>query len=302
MPCTRPLKAWKLNGKIQWVQPVKAEGLVSEITLPCGRCIGCRLIHAQEWATRITHESRMHDQSAFVTLTYAPEHIPPGNSLRYRDFQLFMKRLRKDLSPRKIRYYVCGEYGEQTRRPHYHCVLFGYIPPDGKYYKQTKAGTTLYTSDSLEARWQLGNTNFSVFEPAAGEYIARYITKKITGEMAQEHYQYVDESGKIWNREPEFGRSSSRPGIGAEWWKKYGEQARTFDAIGLTDGRETKLPRYYNKLWEREDPEGLAAAKKNRVLRAREKAREDKRAIVYGLEATEAIHNAKMRLYKRDKQ
>ena len=57
-----------------------------------------------------------------------------------------MKRLRKKLHPLKIRFFHCGEYGDKTRRPHYHALIFGYSFPDRKLFKKSKSGD-LYTSD-----------------------------------------------------------------------------------------------------------------------------------------------------------
>ena len=51
----------------------------------------------------------MHMFNSFVTLTYDDDHLPEYNSLNYKHFQDFMKRLRK--SHNGVRFYMCGEYG-----------------------------------------------------------------------------------------------------------------------------------------------------------------------------------------------
>ena len=101
-----------------------------EYMLPCGQCIACRLNRARDWSVRIMHEVQMHNGNAcFLTLTYNQENAPwvsdSHATLVKKDVQDFMKRLRKCLEPAKIRYYLCGEYGETYGRPHYHVIVFG---------------------------------------------------------------------------------------------------------------------------------------------------------------------------------
>jgi hypothetical protein len=90
--------------------------------VPCGRCIECVESRAKQWTVRLSHELTQHDESSFITLTYSDDQIPDDWKLRTRDVQLFLKRLRKDFD---LRYFVTGEYAPETRRPHYHGVLFG---------------------------------------------------------------------------------------------------------------------------------------------------------------------------------
>lgn len=107
MTCTRPVR------------------LSEEMIVPCGRCVNCRIAHSREWATRIIHEASMYDDTGFVTLTYDDEHLPEDGGLRKKDFQDFLKLLRYHLGDVKIKYYMCGEYGEKNHRPHYHAIMFG---------------------------------------------------------------------------------------------------------------------------------------------------------------------------------
>ena len=47
--------------------------------------------------------------------------------LYYRDAQLWIKRLRQQIFRKygeTVRYYIIGEYGTQSLRPHWHCLLF----------------------------------------------------------------------------------------------------------------------------------------------------------------------------------
>ena len=105
---------------------------VEVIKLPCGQCIGCRIDRTKQWAIRCIHESKLHNKNCFITLTFNDEHLDSAGSLQKRDFQLFMKRLRKRFPNDNIRYYHCGEYGEQLNRPHHHACLFNFDFPDKK--------------------------------------------------------------------------------------------------------------------------------------------------------------------------
>lgn len=70
--------------------------------------------------------------SYFVTLTYDTANVPLTEhkfmTLNKRHVQLFMKNLRYAQHGSKkscIKYYLCGEYGGMSYRPHYHVLLFG---------------------------------------------------------------------------------------------------------------------------------------------------------------------------------
>jgi len=123
-----------------------------QFVLPCGRCIGCRLERSRQWAVRMMHEASLHQDNCFITLTYDNEHLPKNASLVKRDFQLFMKRLRKAYPAVRIRFFHCGEYGEQYGRPHYHAILFGFDFPD-KYFLGKRNQFPVWRSASLERLW-----------------------------------------------------------------------------------------------------------------------------------------------------
>ena len=142
--------------------------VVSFVTVPCGKCIGCRLEYSRQWANRCMLELQYHDSSYFVTLTYNEEHVPrsyygnpetgealPSLTLCKRDFQLFMKRLRKRFSDDTIRFFMCGEYGPTTFRPHYHAILFGLHLDDLVPFSRSEQGFQYYTSESLQACWSV---------------------------------------------------------------------------------------------------------------------------------------------------
>src|SRR4051794_29862641 len=100
MPCFRPLKGYRARvtnpdtGKRSIVFNARKGFNDLPVDLPCGQCIGCRLERSRQWAIRCSHEAKLHEENCFITLTYAPEHLPPGGTLVVKDFQDFMKRLR----------------------------------------------------------------------------------------------------------------------------------------------------------------------------------------------------------------
>lgn len=201
------------------------------------------------------HESQLHRESCFITLTYNNENLPADGNLNKRDFQLFIKKLRFSLKNKRIRYYHCGEYGESLGRPHYHACLFGYNPKDLQLIKET-GGIRLYISPSLEKLWGLGYVTVGqvTFESAA--YVARYITKKITGTQAENHYQ---------GRTPEYTTMSRRPGIGKPWLEQYQNDIYPKDFVTIRE-KKVKPPKYYDKLYEHRDPQGYLSIKIRRKL------------------------------------
>jgi len=235
------------------------------MSVPCGGCIGCRLDHARSWAIRCVHESQMHQDNCFLTLTYDNEHIPEGGTLVKKHFQDFMKRLRFHVEPKEIRYFHCGEYGSKTFRPHYHALIFGWDFPDKRLF-QVKDGNRLYTSKQLTKIWGLGHASIGAVTFQSAGYVARYITKKITGAPAQEHYERIDtETGEIIQLQPEYVTMSRRPGIGREWFNKYGSTDLHYaeDCV-IIEGKRYKIPRYYDKLLEEQDPRKLEELKESR--------------------------------------
>ncbi len=254
MPCYYPLSAYQCaDGSIVFYES-KRHDTVKSLSLPCGQCVGCRLERSRQWAIRCMHEAQMHTQNCFITLTYDDAHLPSDRSLHYRDFQLFIKRLRKRYPGRRIRYYMAGEYGENFGRPHWHACIFGLDFDDKKLWKRTSANSLLYRSKDLELLWPFGYSSIGdvTFESAA--YVARYIMKKVTGKNAFEHYQEIDpDTGEITNRTPEFTKMSLKPGIGYEWYKQYTSDVYPHDYV-VVRGKKVKPPKYYDKKYKIENP------------------------------------------------
>lgn len=297
VPCYHPLEAWQCaDGSIVFSEN-KARGDGRRLDLPCGRCVGCRLERSRQWAARCVHESRSHDRNSFVTLTYSDGHLPPGGSLHYPDFQRFMKRLRKQFG-KGVRFYMCGEYGEELDRPHYHVCLFGVDFSEDRKIWSNRNGYKLYRSPSLEVLWPFGHSLIAELNFETAAYTARYVMKKITGQAAEDHYRKVDpDTGEVFYLVPEFNRMSLRPGIGALFLDKYQADIYPHDYVVL-NGSKAKPPRYYDKKFAEVDPDAFDQIKADRELAAYECRSDNTEAR---LAAKEAVASARLSLSKRDK-
>lgn len=276
MACSFPIPAFQLeDGSVVFYEK-HGHGSVRALFLPCGRCARCRLERSRQWAVRCVHESKCYDVNAFVTLTYDDAHLPIDRSLHYRDFALFMKRLRRRFFSSTIRFYMCGEYGEERDafgrvtgrlgRPHYHALLFNVHFPDALYFKRS-GDVVLYTSKILQELWPLGMSSIGDVTFKSAAYVARYCMDVLNGEDALDHYRICDiGTGELLDRKREFGRMSLRPGIGYPWLVKFKGDVYPRGEV-LVNGRLTKAPRYYDTVYEREGGD-LAYAQKLRYDRA----------------------------------
>lgn len=264
MPCYHPLEAFRAKGGDVTFDKGRACSL--PFFLPCGQCIGCRLERSRQWAVRMMHEASLWEQNCFLTLTYDDEHLPSNGSLCLEDIQKFMKRLRRfalKTVGSKIRLFYCGEYGEKTYRPHYHAVIFNFDFAD-KVLFSVSGETRLYVSADLLSLWKFGHCVIGsvTFESAA--YVAAYCLKKVTGSAADSHYERViEETGELVQVTPEFAHMSRRPGIGQGWYDKYKDEVFPADEV-FARGRLMKPPRFYDKLFEVEQPEAFEALKRAR--------------------------------------
>ena len=254
MSCVNPIKAFQCFDKSIVFDEVRKHDIVRSLSLPCGQCVGCRLERSRQWAMRCMHEAQNHSKNCFITLTYDNTHLPSNGSLHYKDFQLFIKRLRKSLGNIRIRYYMAGEYGENFGRPHFHACIFGHDFHDKKFWKRTPSGSLLYRSDHLETLWPFGYSSVGDVNFESAAYVARYIMKKITGNKAHEHYEHInDETGEIVKRVPEFNKMSLKPGIGAEWFKKFKSDVFPHDYV-IVRGKKMKPPKAYDKMYKKTNP------------------------------------------------
>lgn len=218
-----------------------------KFALPCGKCIECRISHSMEWAYRVVIETRAHEHNSMITLTYADEHLPPDMSVSMYEMQTFLKRLRKAVSPSSIRFFGCGEYGEQRLRPHYHLIVFGYDFSDRYLFGHDKKKTALYRSPELEKVWTKGFSSVCDVEFDVAKYVAIYLQKP----PADGRYRpFVNMS-----RNPGIGFAGIKPSL-LETDKLY------------QDGKYIHLPRYYLNYLERDYPDEVADVKERRVNRA----------------------------------
>jgi len=267
MPCYKPITGYRgrkagPSGKTAIVFKVE-DSCGIKLQLPCGRCIGCRLERARQWAVRLTHEAQLHGDSLFLTLTYNDEHLPADGNLNKKHFQDFMKRLRWQHRDKQIKFFHCGEYGERFTRPHYHACLYGINFDDRVRYSE-RNGIPLDYSKQLEELWGKGFASVGelTFESAA--YVARYCTKKVTGLQAAEHYQRVTPYGELVEVEPEYVTMSRRPGLSKTWFDQYADEVYPSDEV-ISRGHPAKPPRYYDKLYEAAHGLEFANVKKNRL-------------------------------------
>lgn len=207
-------------------------------TVPCGKCRECKMDYAKQWANRMVLEAQDWPRNLFFTATYNNDNLPFNVSsglptLNKRDVQLFMKRLRKEFEPRKIRFYFAGEYGSRTHRPHYHAILFNLGLedfPDRRIHSYNELKQSLYYSPKLEKLWGHGFILMSDVTWKTCNYVARYVDKK----AAREEVPMTDGE---FDWEPEFSLSSRRPGIGMR--KAEELLSSGCYSFPVTDGAET---------------------------------------------------------------
>ena len=243
------------------------------------------------------HEAQTSGQSCFVTLTYDDAHLPSDGSLVHRHFQLFMKRLRKRFHPHNIRFYMSGEYGPLNLRPHYHACIFGTNFLSDRIRAGTSAsGAVYFESRELSTLWGMGRASVQDLTIETAGYCARYIMSKVTGDLAESHYESTDADGVITRRRPEYNAMSLRPGIGFAWFSKYGRDVYPHDFV-VAGGVTKRPPKFYDKLKKRVDPLGLEPITHARELRGRAAHADntDERRRV-----REQVNQARIRNQKRD--
>lgn len=194
-----------------------------------------------------------------------------------------MKRLRKKYvgqephQVKTIRYLHCGEYGDQTGRPHYHACLFGFNFPDlvdlhNRYssdndhdildvLNDVKTETKLQTSEILTKLWGKGHCTVGTLNYQTAAYTAGYVTKK----MLQPETELLDnETGELTDIQKSYRTMSTRPGLGRGWFEKYGSDCYPSDYI-LHNGTKMQPPKYYEQILETQDPDALKRVKQQRI-------------------------------------
>lgn len=280
MKCFNPIQAKKEpiieNGRIIDYSIIftsdERQG-ISSFYVPCGVCMGCRLQKAQDWSVRMMHEKQMHEESSFITLTYNDQNLPVNGSLKYDDVTAFIKRLRK-ITGKKLSYYYAGEYGEQLGRPHYHMILFGSEFREKITYKKklnkvehlytNDNGHKVYKSSLLDDLWSLGHADFGEVTYDSCMYVAKYTTKKIIGDLKEQHYKKPNIiTGEITEVETEQARMSRKPAIGKTWLEKYHHDTFRDDYI-IINNKKLSIPPYYMKWLEKNNIDKYLELKQKR--------------------------------------
>lgn len=220
---------------MQCVKPIFLQGVGH---VPCGKCMACRISRTREWAVRILHEASIYDCNSFITLTYSDVNVPILDNglqnLNKKHYQDFMKRYRKYLGEKKIKYYACGEYGEKSWRPHYHAVILGDRP----------------SKKELTKLWGFGLVDVGELSYDSAAYVSGYVQKKLYGKMADDVYQ---------GREPAFSLMSKN--FGQKYIEMNKSQLLAYQFVTVR-GVKMSLPRYYLKKLKDELPEELLEAKR----------------------------------------
>lgn len=209
MACDNPFRALKA-GESRYTY---------DIMVPCGKCPPCKLRKVREWVFRLRMEEKRSTSAFFLTLTY--ENPPMSENgfmtLSKRDIQLWFKKLRK-LNKQPLKYYLVGEYGGKTLRPHYHLILFNL--EDIEYIYQT---------------WEHGFIHQGQVEQASIAYTLKYMDKQTKIPIHNRD-----------DRVPEFSLKSK--GLGdnyiTDYAKKYHSDLER-NSLHEDDGTITAMPRYY---------------------------------------------------------
>lgn len=286
------------------------------IDIPCGQCIGCRLAYSSEWASRCLLEMMKYDDNCFITLTYDEVHIKNSwfcklsnhkeyivETLDKKDFQLFWKRLRKKTG-KKIRYYLAGEYGDSTARPHGHAIIFGYDPRNDPYFDDWEVvgssdlGYTYYSSDKFNDIWSNGHVVVADASWETAAYTARYVMKKIKG-IGRSFYDEMC-------LQPEFVAMSRKPGIGLDWFNENKKCYAIFlrEYLRSNNGmREIGKIRYFDEKLDEMYPFDYEKIKADRkeFEQFRKKLKLQQTSLSYAelLDLEESASSDKTRIFKR---
>lgn len=234
MPCYYPIDAYwaKEANPDTGRTPIKFSRHGSSgdhLQVPCGKCVGCRSDQAQSWAIRIHCEALMHEQNAFLTLTYADNHPVTGEprpeTVLKEHLQDFFKRLRHVY---KFRYFATGEYGDQTGRPHYHAIIFG---QDFLARSRPLGDGELYTNDVVSRAWGHGEVMIGSVTMSNACYVAGYVQKKIGDET--------------------WSLKSTKPGLGKEWLDNYYDDVKRNGFI-VVEGKPLPVPPRFLVWYEKE--------------------------------------------------
>lgn len=277
--------------------------------IPCKWCAGCQEKYSKDWATRCMLEASQYEHNYFITLTYDDYNIPRDDYILNRKtgelvpndnwdqghlepdhVVKFMKDLRQywkyhfhhpkdeiigydeegnEIKPPGIRFFLCGEYGGQTKRPHYHAILFN-LPIKKemlKLHSITKSGDMLWECDTIAKIWGKGFISIAEVNWDTCAYVARYVMKKMKGKVEDEFYF---ENGMS----PEFIRMSRMPGIGLDFFTSNFQKIYANDEIILKGHKEkiqpVKPPSYFDEKFREMHPDEMMEIKEHRKIIAKE--------------------------------
>lgn len=295
MSCYHPIEAWDYTDQLDLLGPrqISMKGpqdlgdrkkMIRQgrrLLLPCRKCVGCRLDKSREWANRVVMEQLYHQESWFLTLTYDDEHLPSAYpvdpataeilsvhaTLVKDDLQKFFKRLRKN-SKQELRYFASGEYGSQTYRPHYHCLIFGLHLDDLQPIKRNFSGDQYYVSDFIAKCWPFGIHILGQVTWNSAAYVARYTMKKATHGYTREYYEKA-------GIQSEFQTMSLRPAIGRRFYDDHPDlfEYSTFNVTTMYGGLKMSPPEYFRKLHKKDRPLDALLTGLNSALYQEEKLR-----------------------------
>lgn len=295
MPCYHPIEAWDYTDQLDLLgsRQISMKGpqdfgdrekMIRQgrrLLLPCRKCVGCRLDKSREWANRVVMEQLYHQESWFLTLTYDDEHLPPAypvdpatgeilsvhSTLVKDDLQKFFKRLRFN-SKQELRYFASGEYGSQTYRPHYHCLIFGLHLDDLQPIKHSFCGDQYYISDFISKCWPFGIHILGQVTWNSAAYVARYTMKKATHGYTKEYYEKA-------GIQSEFQMMSLRPAIGRRFYDDHPDlfEYSTFNVTTMYGGLKMSPPEYFRKLHKKDCPLDALLTGFNSALYHEEKIR-----------------------------
>lgn len=225
MPCYYPADAWRSKrvnpetGKRPITFQRSAGYSDMALQVPCGKCDGCQADRAMAWAIRCHQEASLHKSNSFLTITYNDKNLPSDGKLRPDDLRLFFRRLKSGYD---FRYFACGEYGDKTRRPHYHALIFGQDFLQGNV---VQINENLYSNNDVAETWGNGTVVCAPVTMATCCYVAGYVAKKI-GDTDT------------------FSKMSRNPGIGKRWIEKYWQEVANNGTV-VIEGRELPVPQRY---------------------------------------------------------
>lgn len=185
----------------------RSPATIGSVAFPCGRCIPCRVRKKRTWQNRLALETLVHAETAFVTLTYNDENLPEDGNVSPREVQLWLKKLRKRVTGRTIRFFAVGEYGGQSFRPHYHAILYGMpgcVRGQSRLRFPGDRECGCYSCNVVRDTWGKGHTSIGTVTLQSAGYIAGYTIKKMTSK----------DDPRLNGHHPEFARMSLKPGIG----------------------------------------------------------------------------------------